>query len=204
MARLAGDIAMESRATLAWDGPAADDALELLSRMVDTACGMSGASDLLSLAEALYSRLIEAFSRFGTVIVMPGTERLAPGALGEAEILSGLRIAGHPLAALLLCGEESSPLGGLEEVRLPPPSPGDLRELLVHRAAACGRADLLPVHELARVVERARGFSDALSLARRAMTRLAFCRGAKDTQPAEVPGDDVDRLLEVLAPSERF
>ena len=81
------------------------------------------------------------------------------------------------------------------------------REFLVHRAAVCGRAELLSVRELARVVENARGFSDALSLARRAMARLAFCRCAEDKRPAELPGEDVDRLLEglePLPPPERF
>jgi hypothetical protein len=207
LARVAEDIAMEGRTALAWDGSASTDPVGILARLLDTACGTKGAGDLLALAEALYSRLIEAFSRSGTVVVMPGTEPLAPGALGEAEILGGLRIAGQPLAALLLCGEEGSPLGGLEEIHLPIPSPGDLREFLVHRAAACGRADLLPARDLARITEKARGFSDALSLARTGLARLAFCRGADDNQVAQLAGEHVNRLLPALepfSPSKRF
>jgi hypothetical protein len=130
--------------------------------------------DKLSLAETLYARLLAALPQAGWAVVAPATAPLSVDLLSEVQILADLRIAGSPVALPILCGEGDSPFEGLQEVRIDKPGPGDLREFLAQRAAACGRPDLLPPARLADVALRADGLGDAVARAGRELTRLGF------------------------------
>ncbi|MDW7710857.1 MAG: hypothetical protein SCH98_10310 [Deferrisomatales bacterium] len=185
LARAAATLAAEGRA-VAWCGepwlPAEEGGrrvLELLLQVTRAGARASGPTAL----EAVCEELLFGFCRGGPVIAALAGEGLAPGDQEELAFLSSLRLLGKPLVCIALWGERSSPLEGLEEVRVPPFSPSALRELLLHRATACAGRDLLAPDVLERISEEARSASHALELARTEVAHLVF-RGGPQSEAA--------------------
>ncbi|MBI5017431.1 MAG: hypothetical protein HZB55_18330 [Deltaproteobacteria bacterium] len=211
LSRLAEDLSAEGRPVVYADNPVATTAetfLGSLSAVVEDPGPDRSVRGLLSGAVSLYARLVEGFSVRGPVPCFPGPVSAAPEVVAELEILRGLRLLGRPLVALVLAGAGESPLPGLQTVRLVPPSPDDLRDLLAHRLACCGGAGLLPQGLLEPIAQRARDFDEALALGRRALSREAYCRGFAARSPEPPPSslfrpadlDEVARLLDSLGP----
>jgi hypothetical protein len=174
LSRLAEDVALDGACILLSDGPTPETGEDLLAQLLELSGAARPVGDVLSLAEALYVQLLEAFSRSGCVVVVPATGPLGDSAVEEVQILARLRVAGRPIVGLLLCGDGDSPVNGLEEVYLATPTPDDLRECLAHRLAGCGRPDLLSLERLTEIAAEARGLGDAVARARRELARLMF------------------------------
>lgn len=220
LARVGEALALKGR-TVAWCGAwascgtgASEDLLSRIGRVTGT--GLGG-GDGLAAAAGVYSRLVDGFCRGGPVIVLLPREALGLGDGDEAEILGQLRLVGRPLVALGLWGEGEAPWKGLTELALPPLSRVDVRDLLVHRAAACGRPDLLGPEALGRLsAEPARGLGHALALAQVELARQVFCGdsagdGPGVTQAEPTPArqvldptalGEVERLLDALGPED--
>jgi hypothetical protein len=188
LARAAEPLALEGR-PVAWCGapflPAEGclaGALGLLGRV----SGAPGQGDERFAPERVYEALVEGFCRGGPVIAALGGEALGPGDREELEFLAGLRVVGKPLICLALWGEASAPVAGLEEVFVPPLPPSALREILAHRAGACGRPDLLSPERLDRISAVAPSLAHALELARVETAKAVF-RGGAGRENADEP-----------------
>lgn len=222
LSRVGEALALEGRA-VAWCAdsvPGATGAPDDLISHIGTVTGAGiGGGDALSAASGLYSRLVDGFCRGGPVIVFLSGEALGPCGADqvELEILARLRLVGRPLVALGLWGEGAAPCEGLAELALPRLSRAEVRDVLVHRAAACGRADLLAPEALGRLsADPSRGLGHALSLARGELARQVFCGGAsangcgesheglRSPTPVLDPSElgEVERLLDALGPED--
>jgi hypothetical protein len=211
LARVGEALALEGRA-VAWCAdsvpPAPGTSQNLLSRIgAVTGSGPGGGGDVLSTASNVYSRLLDGFCRGGPVVVfLPGETLGFRGAdRVELEILGQLRLVGRPLVALGLWGEGPPPWEGLTELEMPALTPADVREVLRHRAAACGRPDLLASEALDRLAaDPSRGLGHALSLARVELARRIFCSGSDGSSPGETQAEDTppQRVLDPSALNE--
>ncbi len=78
--RLAGDAALEGRCVVFRGEPAPDAAQNFLASLLAVTGEEGTEGDALAIAERLYARLLDAFSRSGTVIIVPGIDRLSQSA----------------------------------------------------------------------------------------------------------------------------
>ncbi|MEW6488196.1 MAG: hypothetical protein AB1578_09825 [Thermodesulfobacteriota bacterium] len=219
LSRVGEALALEGRA-VAWCADtvpcapgASDDLLTHIGTVTGAGIGGGDALSAVSAAGGVYSRLVDGFCRGGPVIVFLCADALGAEGEAELEILGELRLVGRPLAALGLWGEGAAPWQGLTELEMPALSPADVRRVLVHRAAACGRPDLLSSEALDRLsADPAKGLGHALALARVELARQVFgggftgidpgMTGAETTPPTHVldPSalNEVERLLDAL------
>jgi len=176
LARVAEDLAVIGISVL-WLGDRwCEDTADFLDALASVAVGTQGPAQGTALVFPLYASLLERFCSTGPVAVFVGGG-LGEAARPEAEILGALRVAGSPLAALALCGEGPPPLPDLEEVDLPAPVLGDLRDCIAHRVSVCGGADLFGPADLDAICGVAHGLGDAVRRAREALAGMAYRGG---------------------------
>ncbi len=191
LARVAEDLAVAGT-TVLWLGDRwCEEAGDFLEALGSVAVGAEASSARTDRVFPLYASLLERFCSAGPVAVFLGGG-LGEGARPEAEILGALRVAGSPLTALALCGEGSPPLPDLEEVDLPAPVLGDLRDCIAHRVSVCGGGDLLGPGDLDAICGSARGLGDAVRRAREAFAGMAYrCGPAARSGPEGDAGEPV-------------
>lgn len=210
LARVGETLALEG-SPVAWcadpvprAAAASDDLLFRVGAVTGAALGGADAGSAVAAACGVYARLLEEFCRRGPAIVFLPEEVLGVEGRAELEILGELRVVGRPLVALGLWGEGQAPWRGLTELEMPALSAADVRHVLVHRASACGRPDLLAPEVLDRLsADPAPGLGHVLSLARVEMVRQVFGGGFDGTAPGAVRPEDAPPrpLRQVLDPS---
>jgi len=211
LARAVEDLALAGRPVL-WAGAASvEGAWNVLGALLDLTGAEAPEGDLVDRAAAVYRALLEGFSRGGpVVVVLPSPS--GEGARAELDLLSQLRVAGKAVVSLALWGEGEPPLDALSRAAVPSLSPEEVRSCLGHRAAVCGRGDVLSGKALDEVVRDARGLGEAVRGGSKALLRMAF----SGRRQAEAPGrvgksqatpildraalEEVDELLETLGP----
>ncbi len=206
--KIALDLALERRAVLFADAACPSTEYELLARLCTVAGAAPSDAGSTGLAEGLYRRVLRAFCRTAPVVVVPSGAPSDGVPAAELEMLAGLRLAGHPIAALLAWGDGEPPFEGFQTFEIATPPESELRACLSHRLAACGAPDLLSSDELEINLDGVRGFEEALERGRLALCRLVFERTAQETTaqalaPTAGPFDptevgEVGRLLDSL------
>jgi hypothetical protein len=207
--QVAGDLALQGRGVLWADGTSDPGGEALLRRLLATWETGPLPDDLLKTAGDLYEGLLRAFASSGPVPCFPGPEPLEEGALFEARLLGGLRVAGSPIVALALCGSGEPPLEGMASLSLGACTESELAACVTHRCSVSGRPDLLTDDELTEIVGGSFGIGEALRRARRALHRKLFREppsrtGSLHERPFHFDPRDVEEaasLLESLSPT---
>lgn len=174
--RVISELAGDGRAVLFADAPWPSTEAELLARLCLVAGAAVSAASISARAEGLYRQVLRAFYQTAPVVVVPAAEPLEEAPTAELQLLADLRLAGHPIAALLAWGEGEPPFDAFQVFELANPSESELRACLEKRLAVCDAADLLSPQDLQAILEGAGGFAEGLERGRLALCHLAFAR----------------------------